>query len=135
MSDVWPAWIKPSWVSKIEITQAPHGLEGDCWLWRGACTPDKYPRANVRNGKARGEAIYIHRFAWEQHHHEKLGEFDAGHLCGRSLCIQHLHIEKQTRLYNRRSSTAARFDTLSAADVEALADGSWLRSYYTGFAR
>jgi hypothetical protein len=126
---MWPAWIKPSWIKKIEVVAAPEGLEGDCWLWRGACTPDKYPRANIANEKTGGEAVYLHRYSWEQHHHEKLGKNDGGHLCGRSLCIQHEHIEKQTPRYNRGSSTAMRFDTLRAEDVLALACGHWLKTY------
>lgn len=126
----WPAWFKPSWVARVEIADPPEGLEAPCWLWKGATTPAGYPRANIANGSRGGEQVYLHRYAWEQHHMEKLGEDDGGHLCGRPPCFQPEHIEKQSRAFNRGTSTAPRYGTASFLpldDLAALACGWWLK--------
>lgn len=127
----FPAWVKPSWIPKIEIADPPHGLDAPCWLWLGARTPDNY---GVVAPAGRGVgSVYLHRYSFEKHTGEVLGADDGGHLCGRPNCFQPEHVERQTRRHNRRGSTAARFDHLTAADVEALACPHWLsigRRYY-----
>lgn len=122
----FPSWVKASWLPKIETAEPPHGLSGLCWLWLGARTPDNYGVV-APAGREVG-AVYLHRYSFEQHTGTLLGKDDGGHLCGRQNCFQPEHIERQSRRHNRRSSTAARFDHLSAADVTALACGHWLKT-------
>jgi len=125
----FPAWVKPRWYPKIEVREQPHGLDDPCWIWLGACTRDGYPV--VQKDGRKGGQTYLHRESHEQHTGTLLGTDDGGHLCGRPPCFQPTHIERQTRGYNRGSSTAARYSTAShlpLEDLRALADGWWLKT-------
>lgn len=111
-------WIKPSWLPKVELVPAPEGLEGCCWLWHGAQTPDGYGRA-----KFDGIVQYLHRRAWEHAHGEELGpERDGHHRCYRRNCFNAAHIQAQSRIENRGSSYFQKSCALSPMELLALFD-------------
>lgn len=123
----FPLWVKSSWIPKIQVEDAPAGLDDPCWLWLGACTPDGYGRVNVEGRK--GRQIYLHRYAFERHVGAPIPEgVDGAHLCHRSLCFQPTHIEAQTQKKNRSDTSAVKFERspLSPADLAALADTHWI---------
>jgi hypothetical protein len=125
-------WLKPSWLAKISIQPGPDHLEGDCWLWLGARTPDGYPVARGPGGRA-GKQMALHRESLSQKLGEPLGAYQSDHACPSRNCIQPAHLVKATAEENLSRSSfwergqRTQYSSLTPADWLSLADTSWCR--------
>lgn len=69
-----------------------------CWLWTGHQS-GHYPKITIRiKGKPR--SVWAHRLMLEEYHDIVFPFDEAAHLCYNTLCINPMHLEVQTQLFN-----------------------------------
>jgi len=140
-------WVRQSWHAKIvrvpapptcRIFGRPWPVGGDCCLWTGANDgkPNGRVHGKVKIGKRR---VYLHRYAFAQHHGVEIDGLDnIDHICRNSTCFNPYHLEDVNGLTNteRGDGVMTQFSEfyqpkhnedhkgLTAEDIAALA-GEW----------
>jgi hypothetical protein len=86
-----------------EKLQRNHVVDGDCWRWTGAHTPQGYGQLNVE-----GKLVAVHRLAYEAWVTQIPDGLEIDHLCRVRDCINPAHLEPVTHAENLRRATEAR---------------------------
>lgn len=67
----------------------------DCWEWSAYTNPGGYGTFKVY-----GQMFLAHRYSYEIHHNEKLGEWFVDHICHNRKCVKPTHLRKVTKQQN-----------------------------------
>jgi hypothetical protein len=62
--------------------------EGDCWIWKGRCTPAGYGHARMA-----GKDVLAHHFPWECARGPVPSGWHRDHLCRRTACVHPAHLD------------------------------------------
>lgn len=113
------------WLKKVLVVPAPaNDLDGPCWLYQGGLNTNGY---GVVRDPLTMKLWLLHRFIFTNVKGVIKPGYDVHHLCRRRSCFQFGHLEEQPSLMNRIPGFLTDV-ALSAEDLSALCDSSWLKS-------
>ncbi len=87
----------------------------ECWPWKGYRNRAGYGVLFVRMEDGVAVTILAHRFAYELHNPDKLGDLNGCHRCDNPPCCNHVHVFKGSHADNKKDCVSKRRHTYGEA--------------------